>query len=111
MFSLKGRTKRPAYIGFLLLCGVFYWVPGTPLNTSWNLVPLQVPSADTLLLTVIWLCATLFWISLFLLWTATVRRLHDMDFSGWWSILVYLFPLLILLLCIWPGTRTKNRFG
>ena len=32
----------------------------------------------------------------FLSWlSATVRRLHDMDFSGWWVLLVCFFPVLI----------------
>lgn len=48
----------------------------------------------------------------FLSWlSATVRRLHDMDFSGWWVLLVCLFPVLILVLCLWPGIQGYNRFG
>jgi uncharacterized membrane protein YhaH (DUF805 family) len=44
----------------------------------------------------------------------TVRRLHDFDASGWWSLLL-LLPLvnlvLYLLLLIMPGTQGANRFG
>lgn len=111
MFSFKGRSTRLAYIGFLILFGIFFWLPGPAIDSAWNLVPLQVPSADMFLTSVIWLCTVLFWISLFLLWTATVRRLHDMDFSGWWCLAVYLVPVLMLVLCVWPGTRGGNRFG
>lgn len=45
--------------------------------------------------------------------TAAVRRLHDIDESGWFVILVFvplgvfcLFPLLLL-----PGCEDTNRFG
>jgi len=46
--------------------------------------------------------------------SVAVRRLHDIDASGWW-ILVGLIPgagslALIVAYCI-PGTRGPNRFG
>ncbi len=43
-----------------------------------------------------------------------VRRLHDVDRSGWW-ILITLIPLIgIIVLIVWyasEGTRGDNRFG
>ena len=43
-----------------------------------------------------------------------VRRLHDLDKSGWW-LLVWLVPILgALLLIYWfvqAGTHGANRFG
>jgi uncharacterized membrane protein YhaH (DUF805 family) len=43
-----------------------------------------------------------------------VRRLHDIDKSGWW-VLISVVPLVgIILLLIWfctEGTRGPNRFG
>jgi uncharacterized membrane protein YhaH (DUF805 family) len=43
-----------------------------------------------------------------------VRRLHDLDRSGWWVLLV-LVPLIgIIVLIVWwctEGTRGPNRFG
>ncbi len=43
-----------------------------------------------------------------------VRRLHDIDRSGWW-LLIVLIPLVgILLLLVWfiqSGTAGPNRFG
>ena len=43
-----------------------------------------------------------------------IRRLHDIDKSGWW-ILISLVPLvggiwLLVLLCL-QGSRAANRFG
>ena len=44
----------------------------------------------------------------------SVRRLHDIDKSGWW-LLISLIPLIGLLLLIYfavqPGTEGPNRFG
>jgi uncharacterized membrane protein YhaH (DUF805 family) len=44
----------------------------------------------------------------------TVRRLHDLDKSGWWYFII-LIPLVgAVILLIWfctPGTRGPNRFG
>lgn len=45
------------------------------------------------------------------LWSATVQRLHDMGVSGWWCILVYLFPILLFVLYLYPGTPGYNRYG
>lgn len=43
-----------------------------------------------------------------------VRRLHDTDKSGWWSLLV-LIPLIgnifLLIMCTFKGTPGTNRFG
>lgn len=44
----------------------------------------------------------------------TIRRLHDLDKSGWW-LLILLVPLigaivLLVFMCI-EGTRGANRFG
>ena len=44
----------------------------------------------------------------------TVRRLHDIDRTGWW-ILIYLVPLIgpivMLVFGCLKGTAGKNRFG
>ena len=42
-----------------------------------------------------------------------VRRLHDLNLSGWWA-LVWLIPFIDWLLLLWlafPGTFGPNRFG
>ena len=40
----------------------------------------------------------------------TVRRLHDIDYTGWWALLIVV-PFLNIILLFVPGTRTTNRFG
>jgi len=43
-----------------------------------------------------------------------VRRLHDIDKSGWWLLLVFI-PLIgaivLLVFAVMEGTRGSNRFG
>jgi len=45
---------------------------------------------------------------------AGVRRLHDIDRTGWW-LLLWLVPLIgWIILIVWhatPGTKGDNRFG
>ena len=44
----------------------------------------------------------------------TVRRLHDVDRTGWW-ILIYLIPLIgvivLLVFALTPGTPGSNSYG
>ncbi len=40
----------------------------------------------------------------------SIRRLHDFDLSGWWSLLV-LIPLVPFVLVAIPGKKEVNRFG
>jgi uncharacterized membrane protein YhaH (DUF805 family) len=47
--------------------------------------------------------------TLILMWC--IQRCHDMNWSGWWFIvMLVIFPLLSLLI-IKPGTMENNRFG
>ena len=42
-----------------------------------------------------------------------IRRLHDIDKSGWWM-LVFLIPVIGLIMLVWmvkKGTGGENRFG
>lgn len=44
----------------------------------------------------------------------TTRRLHDVDRSGWWQLLLFL-PLIGFIVIVWwavqKGTEGPNRFG
>jgi uncharacterized membrane protein YhaH (DUF805 family) len=58
---------------------------------------------------------TMFFLTTFLPWlSVTVRRLHDLDRTGWW-LLLDLVPLVgWIILLIWfctKGTDGPNRFG
>ena len=69
------------------------------------------------------IAATIYWIiylPLVITWivwslTASISRLHDCNYSGWWVLPINLltkfliFP--ILLLVFWPGTKGDNKYG
>lgn len=47
-------------------------------------------------------------------WAALVRRLHDTDRSGWWSLMMFvpLVGLIVMIIfAIQKGTAGPNRFG
>ena len=66
---------------------------------------------------------------LVILWPTTavcVKRLHDLNLSGWWTLSIFAVPYVsyaihvsawiivlvaIALLCLIPGSRGANRFG
>lgn len=39
-----------------------------------------------------------------------IKRLHDINLSGWWLPVFFLFGIPYLVLYFWPGTKDKNRF-
>jgi uncharacterized membrane protein YhaH (DUF805 family) len=42
------------------------------------------------------------------------RRLHDIDRSGWWQLLIVVPIIGLIVLIVWwatPGERRENRFG
>ena len=50
---------------------------------------------------------------LLFVWSLYVRRLHDFNASGWWSVLFlvpYLGALFVLPLFVIPGTEGLNRY-
>jgi uncharacterized membrane protein YhaH (DUF805 family) len=43
-----------------------------------------------------------------------IRRLHDLDKSGWWTLIVFIPLVGIIILLVWActhGTMGPNRFG
>jgi len=43
-----------------------------------------------------------------------IRRLHDLDRTGWWALFMFLpilGTLLLLVFCVMKGTEGPNRFG
>jgi uncharacterized membrane protein YhaH (DUF805 family) len=92
-FDFDGRATRSEYWWFVLF-GLIV-----------NAVGLMDPSGILYILASL----ALFIPSL----SVAVRRLHDIDKSGWWMLLV-LVPLISLILIYWfckRGTPGSNRFG
>lgn len=101
-FDFKGRSSRPAFWYFMLVV------------TGFGIVALTIDLAlgngedAPLYVTAIW--AIPHYIPLL---AASVRRLHDIDRTGWW-VLIGVIPLGQLVLLVFycqPSTPGVNRFG
>jgi uncharacterized membrane protein YhaH (DUF805 family) len=95
--NFSGRAPRSEFWFWTL----FYCLAGT--------------AAEIVDATIGWpLLSAMFWVATLLPTLAvTIRRLHDLDRSGWW-LLLFLIPLLNFVLIVWwcmKGTTSYNRFG
>ena len=96
-FVLKGRASRSEYWYFYLFSLILYVIPFF----------LGGENADLFI-------GLLFLILTIPGFTVSVRRLHDIDKSGWY-VFIYLIPfiggLIMLVMCATVGTQGKNQFG
>ncbi|GHS88945.1 DUF805 domain-containing protein [Campylobacterota bacterium] len=101
-FDINGRTSRRAYWYFTL-----YLVTGVVVLSAIDALSLLPIIGFPIL-------PTIFYMALFLPDLGiSVRRLHDIDKSGWWA-LINAIPLIGILyffyLAAQPGTPGSNRF-
>ena len=104
LISFSGRGSRSEYFLFnVLLPTVLILTLALFLarNFPSNLVP------DYVFFIIFPLAILFIWLSL----SVTVRRLHDINLSGWWILLNPLLSLLLVLfLCLKRGSEGVNRF-
>jgi uncharacterized membrane protein YhaH (DUF805 family) len=97
LFSIHGRVSRgPFWLVFLVLLPV--------ISALILFIEASVNSNPVLMLMALVLYA---WIAICI----TVKRLHDMDATGWLSIPVVLIPIAVILVGSFPGTVGLNQFG
>ena len=100
IFTIKGRAPRSEYWFFVLF--IFLWNTAIGLFIESGLYFLEYVNA---FVTILFLIAH---------FTLSVRRLHDIDFSGWW-VLLNLIPVLgtivLFFFFIKKGTDGHNQFG
>ena len=105
-FVYRGRASRPAYWWFVL----FEVIAAIVLELL-IVIPAVTHSSAIVVLFVI--VVTIAWIYVTLVGLAlTVRRLHDIDRSGWW-VLIGLVPfggIVLLVFTLLEGTPGPNRF-
>lgn len=103
-FDLNSRIGRLRYLAY----GVGIGLLSVPLLVLCYIIGLAVPAIGVALGAVAYIALIVF------NWGFMVRRLHDIDKSGWWSLLAFVpignLVLLVLLLFI-GGTIGENRFG
>ncbi len=98
-FLFEGRARRKEYWFYSLFYAIFY----IALAVVESFVGLQG------------ILSGLFALALLLPTIGVlVRRLHDLDKSGWWALLL-LVPLIggliLFIFCCLKGTEGSNRFG
>lgn len=108
-----GRLGRLDYFFFHLFVAGFFAIAVILLITLTNVIDVDNPEnkADHLWLGGILLAYVPF---LILITSAWIRRMHDLDMSGWWLLLGLIPPInLIFAFVLWfaPGTNGVNRFG
>jgi uncharacterized membrane protein YhaH (DUF805 family) len=97
LFSISGRiSRRPFWLVYLLLFAI----------TAAPVLFIEARANNSLVLELI-ILAPYVWIAI----CVTVKRLHDMDASGWLSIPVVLIPIAVILVGSFPGTVGPNQYG
>jgi uncharacterized membrane protein YhaH (DUF805 family) len=103
-FSLRGRIGRQAYWVFGILP---FFLAGVVLGV---LVPALHISARNLMVPLLMLSPILAWMGI----AISVKRLHDIGWSGWWTIVCfipYLDYVMVPILGIIPGKAGANDYG
>ena len=95
-FDFRGRSSRSEYWWFLLFVMVV------------NLVVSILDTTNGLIVILVYLGLLIPMLSV------QVRRLHDINRSGWWILIAFVPLVGAILLIVWhcsKGTQGDNRFG
>ena len=131
LFGFSGRLPRLRYFLLSLIPAIVAFATGIflAMNAGAGLAVFSEPrlAACAVILVLAWIVGL----------SLTVRRLHDLNLSGWWILAIWIVPsaleagavqglnnpqlgstlssaaalLIGLWLCLAPGTRGANRFG
>ncbi|HET7384403.1 MAG TPA: DUF805 domain-containing protein [Pseudolabrys sp.] len=99
--TFRGRACRSEYWYFYLFDMIVLLIAG--------IVDLAIFGSDVSVVGSIWALATLIPVI-----AVGVRRLHDIDRTGWWLLLSFVPLIGWIILLVWfctRGTTSANRFG
>jgi uncharacterized membrane protein YhaH (DUF805 family) len=100
LFSINGRISRgPFWLSYLILFAVTAALV--------LFIATKATNNQVLAILVLILLVLLVWIAI----CVTVKRLHDIDASGWLSIPVVLIPIALILVGSFLGTVGPNQYG
>ena len=109
MFDFYGRAGRLAYLGFSFLAWVVL-IGGIGVFSAFNGETDFEDASGPEVAIMCLLCVAFVWIAL----AASVRRCHDLGWSGWW-VLLALIPIAAFAQGIWllfaPGEEGENDYG
>ena len=105
LYKLQGRSSRKEYIAKLLLA-IIVIVTG---KCTMNFVPNSGFLAFVCAISIFFCVVIMF----FQFIPLSVRRFHDINCSGWWTLLFILpvTPIVILWLIFKKGTSGSNKYG
>lgn len=116
-FVIRGRAQRSEFWWFFLAQQIVIYVISIIVSIFTLFVSLLNLNEDDMELGLILIVVILCLIFLTLIIpavTSGVRRLHDINCSGWWILLAlipYLGSIALLIMLAIPGTKGDNRFG
>ena len=113
MFSASQRIGRVRWLGYSSLASIATLIIGGILAAI--LIPLLATSGDSGMgVGVIISLIIVYIIPIILSFILAIRRLHDLDKSGWLSLL-FIVPLVNLVMFFYllfaPGTKGENEYG
>ena len=106
LFSFKGRASRKEYVIRIILIPIFFII----INLNWEYLD---NTKSWFFLITAWGFLIIIWILMLQYFPLAVRRLHDLNLSGF-CVLVSFIPfglLLMLLLIFKKGTDGVNDYG
>ena len=104
-FTFKGRSSRKEYIARILLTFIIFVISAYSGN--------DIVHYDILSLIYIWILVICLWISIIQYFLLSIRRLHDLNESGWYVLLTFvpITKFFILWLMFRKGTQGTNKYG
>lgn len=105
LFCFSGRSKRKEYIARILLTFIIFVISGYSGNDTVNYNIFSVIC--------IWFLVICMLISIVQYFPLSVRRLHDINVSGWYVFLTFVpfCQFFILWLMFKEGTQGPNKYG
>jgi uncharacterized membrane protein YhaH (DUF805 family) len=100
-FNTSGRINRKQYslfTVFIIIASTLHSLRDIYYN---DLLPVYILTAIDLIFIFLFLKYVFF----------TIKRLHDLNVSGWWCIWLFLIPLSNITLCFFKGAPDPNKYG
>lgn len=94
LFSLKGRMRRKHFAIAFLVAAVLLGA----IFVAWPLTHIKAIILSRYLVLAAFV-------------PPSVRRLHDINLSGWFAIIAFVMPLAFLPLLVLPGIPGENKYG
>lgn len=109
LLVFKGRVNRKEFVFFYLICFTTAFI----LFVLFGFIHFSF-STNLVLRGCFILIAAFALLCFVQSFAITARRLHDINFSGWWQLPIIFFPfgqLMFLVLCFIKGSDGVNKYG